>query len=34
MRTLPADRDGQHPNNFVEIYWVPSWEEHLRQHGA
>jgi MFS family permease len=27
-------RDGQRPNRFVEIFSVPSWEEHLRQHGG
>lgn len=25
-------RDGQHPDRFVEVYLVPSWDEHLRQH--
>jgi predicted MFS family arabinose efflux permease len=25
-------RDGEAPNHFVELYVVPSWEEHLRQH--
>jgi MFS family permease len=25
-------RDGDQPNRFVEIFTVPSWEEHLRQH--
>jgi MFS family permease len=25
-------RDGEHPDRFVEIFRVPSWEEHLRQH--
>jgi MFS family permease len=25
-------RDGQRPDRFVEIFSVPSWEEHLRQH--
>ncbi|HET9872969.1 MAG TPA: MFS transporter [Propionibacteriaceae bacterium] len=25
-------RDGEQPNRFVEIFSVPSWEEHLRQH--
>jgi MFS family permease len=25
-------RDAEHPNRFVEIFRVPSWEEHLRQH--
>jgi MFS family permease len=25
-------RDGEHPERFVEVFRVPSWEEHLRQH--
>ena len=25
-------RDGETPNQFVELFSVPSWEEHLRQH--
>ena len=25
-------RDGEHPDRFVEIFRVPSWEELLRQH--
>jgi predicted MFS family arabinose efflux permease len=25
-------RNGETPNQFVELYVVPSWEEHLRQH--
>jgi MFS family permease len=25
-------RDGANPSVFVEVYLVPSWEEHLRQH--
>jgi hypothetical protein len=25
-------RDGEAANRFVEIFVVPSWEEHLRQH--
>jgi MFS family permease len=25
-------RDGQKPDVFVELYVVPSWEEHMRQH--
>jgi MFS family permease len=25
-------RDGERPNQFVEVFWVSSWEEHLRQH--
>jgi MFS family permease len=25
-------RDAEHPDRFVEIFRVPSWEEHLRQH--
>jgi MFS family permease len=27
-------REGEIPNSFVEVYAVPSWEEHLRQHGG
>ena len=27
-------RDGERPNRFVEFFWVPSWEEHLRQHAG
>ena len=27
-------RDGDRPDRFVEIFSVPSWEEHLRQHGG
>jgi hypothetical protein len=27
-------RDGERPNRFVEIFSVPSWEEHLRQHAG
>jgi MFS family permease len=27
-------RDGERPNQFVEIFSVPSWEEHLRQHSG
>jgi MFS family permease len=27
-------RDGARPNGFVEIFSVPSWEEHLRQHAG
>ena len=27
-------RDGETPHRFVEAYFVPSWEEHLRQHGG
>ena len=26
-------RDGEAPHRFVELYAVPSWAEHLRQHG-
>jgi hypothetical protein len=26
-------RDGERPNRFVELFLVPSWEEHLHQHG-
>jgi MFS family permease len=25
-------RDGDRPDRFVEVFSVPSWEEHLRQH--
>ncbi|WP_148307969.1 MFS transporter [Actinoplanes friuliensis] len=25
-------RDGEDPGRFVEVYLVPSWDEHLRQH--
>jgi hypothetical protein len=25
-------RDGETPRRFVELYRVPSWDEHLRQH--
>ena len=25
-------RDGEEPARFVEVYQVPTWEEHLRQH--
>lgn len=25
-------RDGEQPDRFVELFRVPSWEEHLRQH--
>jgi MFS family permease len=25
-------RDGERPHTFVELYTVPSWDEHLRQH--
>ena len=25
-------RDAEHPDRFVEQFWVPTWEEHLRQH--
>jgi MFS family permease len=27
-------RDGGRPDRFVEMFSVPSWEEHLRQHGG
>jgi MFS family permease len=27
-------RDGEAPRRFVELFVVPSWEEHLRQHGT
>ena len=25
-------RDAEHPDRFVEQFWVPTWEEHQRQH--
>jgi MFS family permease len=25
-------RDGERPNRFIEMFSVPSWEEHMRQH--
>lgn len=25
-------RDGENPRLFIELFSVPSWEEHLRQH--
>ena len=25
-------RDGEDPSRFVEVYQVPTWAEHLRQH--
>jgi hypothetical protein len=25
-------QDGEDPGKFVEVYQVPTWEEHLRQH--
>ena len=25
-------RDGEHPERFVEVFRVPTWDEHLRQH--
>ena len=25
-------RDGESPAHFVEVFLVPSWDEHLRQH--
>jgi hypothetical protein len=25
-------RDADHTNRFLELFTVPSWEEHLRQH--
>jgi hypothetical protein len=25
--------DGEAGNEFVELFVVPSWEEHMRQHG-
>ncbi|MFI6265452.1 MFS transporter [Micromonospora sp. NPDC051006] len=27
-------REGEAPDRFVEVYLVPSWDEHLRQHGG
>jgi len=27
-------RDGERPNQFVEMFSVPSWDEHLRQHAG
>lgn len=27
-------RDGDRPDHFVEIFTIPSWEEHLRQHSG
>jgi MFS family permease len=27
-------REGESPHTFLEIFSVPSWEEHLRQHGG
>jgi MFS family permease len=27
-------RDGDRPDRFVEVFTVPSWEEHLRQHSG
>ena len=27
-------RDGERPDQFVELFRVPSWEEHLRQHAG
>ena len=27
-------RDGEVARRFVELFSIPSWEEHLRQHGA
>ena len=36
LRTGATDwalyRDGQNPCVFIELFSVPSWEEHLRQH--
>jgi hypothetical protein len=36
LRTGATDwglyRDGQNPRLFIELFTVPSWEEHLRQH--
>jgi hypothetical protein len=25
-------RNAEHPDRFVEQFWVPTWEEHQRQH--
>jgi len=25
-------RDAEHPHRYVEQFWVPTWEEHPRQH--
>ncbi len=27
-------QDGERPDRFLEIFSVPSWEEHLRQHAG
>ena len=27
-------REGEEARRFVEVYLVPSWDEHLRQHGG
>ena len=27
-------RDGDRPDSLIEIFSVPSWEEHMRQHGG
>jgi len=27
-------RDAEQPNRFVEMFSVPSWEEHMRQHAG
>lgn len=36
LRTGAADwglyQDGQNPRSFIELFSVPSWDEHLRQH--
>ena len=36
LRTGATDwglyQDGQNPRSFIELFSVPSWEEHLRQH--
>lgn len=36
LRTGATDwglyQDGQNPRVFIELFSVPSWEEHLRQH--
>jgi Transmembrane secretion effector len=32
LRTGALYRDGEQDDTFVELFVVPSWEEHLRQH--
>jgi hypothetical protein len=29
---IPLFRDGETPRQFVELFVVPSWDEHMRQH--